>query len=161
MKFPPPPRGFKAIPWRLPIWIYRLGFGFLMGKRALLLTHKGRNSGKERQAVLEIIDSNLDLDQYYVVSGFGTRSHWYQNIKMFPEVTIQVGTKKIPVMAVQLDPEKASQLILLYTQKYPKNLQILGSLLGYEIDPTPEGYLSFGREIPVIQFSPRGVETKI
>ncbi len=80
---------------------------------------------------------------------------------MFPEVTIQVGTKKIPVMAVQLDPEKASQLILLYTQKHPKNLQILGSLLGYEIDPTPEGYLSFGREIPVIQFSPRGVETKI
>ena len=161
MKFPAPPRGFKAIPWRLPIWIYRLGLGFLMGNRVLLLTHKGRITGEKRLAVLEIIHSNPELDQYFVVSGFGTRSHWYQNIKTSPEVTIQIGTKKISALANQLDPEKASQLILIYTQKHPKNLQILGSLLGYEIDHTPEGYLSFGREIPVIQFSPRDVETNI
>ena len=32
MKFPAPPRGLKAIPWRMPIWIYRLGLGGLMGK---------------------------------------------------------------------------------------------------------------------------------
>ena len=34
MKFPAPPRGIKAIPWRMPIWIYRLGFGFIMGRRS-------------------------------------------------------------------------------------------------------------------------------
>ena len=28
MKFPDPPRGYKPIPWRLPIWFYRLGLGW-------------------------------------------------------------------------------------------------------------------------------------
>ena len=55
MQFPTPPRGLKAIPWRMPIWIYRLGLGGLMGKKLLLLYHIGRKSGEQRQAVLELV----------------------------------------------------------------------------------------------------------
>ena len=153
MKFPSPPRGLKALPWRMPIWIYRLGFGFIIGKHGLLLTHKGRKSRKDRQNVLEIIHSSPNAGKYYVVSGFGTLSDWYQNIINDPAVTIQIGTKKMAAIASQLDPEEASQLILAYTQKYPKNLKALGGILGYEVEHTTEGYLAFGREIPVICFS--------
>ncbi len=156
MKFPAPPRGIKAIPWRMPIWIYRLGLGGLMGNRFLLLTHQGRKSGKNRQTVLEIVQIDPEKDEYYVVSGFGNRSHWYQNIKENPETKIQVGYKVMMVEAEQLDPSEASQLMLGYATKYPKNLQILGDLLGYEIEHTPEGYLAFGSEIPVIRFSTAG-----
>jgi len=81
MKFPNPPRGGKAIPWRLPILFYRLGLGSLMGKRFLLLNHIGRRSGQSRQAVLEIVQSFPSEGRYLVVSGFGRYSHWYQNIK--------------------------------------------------------------------------------
>lgn len=153
MQFPAPPRGLKAIPWRLPIWIYRLGLGSLMGKKFLLLNHTGRISGKGRQTVLELIQINPEAGEYYVVSGFGTRSDWYQNIKNNPSAVIQVGNKRMTAMAKQLNPEEASQLILAYTQKYPKNLKTLGAMLGYDIEHTPEGYLAFGREIPVICFS--------
>lgn len=153
MKFPAPPRGFKAIPWRLPIWIYRLGFGFIIGRHGLLLTHKGRKSGKDRQNVLEIIHSSPNAGKYYVVSGFGTRSDWYKNIINDPSVTIQIGNKKMAAVASQLNPEEASQLILAYTQKYPKNLKTLGAMIGYDIEHTPEGYRAFGKEIPVICLS--------
>ncbi len=153
MKFPAPPRGLKAIPWRMPIWIYRLGLGGMMGKRALLLTHQGKISGKQRQTVLEIIQSNPEIGEYHVVSGFGTRSHWYQNIKENPGVIIQVGYKKMAATAEQLDPEEASQLMLDYTERYPGNLKALSRLIGYEIEHTTEGILAFGREIPVIRFT--------
>ena len=153
MKFPAPPRGLKAIPWRMPIWIYRLGLGGLLGKRALLLTHQGRKSGKQRQAVLEIIQSNPETGEYHVVSGFGTHSQWYRNIKENPRTIIQVGYKKMAATAEQLDPEEASQLMLDYTERYPGNLKALSRLIGYEIQHTTEGILAFGREIPVIRFT--------
>ena len=135
----------------MPIWIYRLGFGFLMGEKALLLTHQGRKSGKDRQTVLEIIHCESKAGIYYVVSGFGSRSQWYQNIVQNPSVTIQVGSRKMAARAQQLGSEEASQQILDYTERNPKNLQILGSMMGYEIEHTPEGYLAFGKEIPIIQ----------
>ena len=155
MKFPAPPRGLKAIPWRMPIWIYRLGLGGLMGKRFLLLTHKGRKTGQQRQTVLEVVQIKPADGEYYVVSGFGTRSHWYQNIKANPDIKIQVGYKSMKATAEQLDPQDASQLMLEYAQKYPGNLKALGKLIGYEIEHTTEGYLAFGREIPVFRFSTR------
>ncbi|MGB2963376.1 MAG: nitroreductase family deazaflavin-dependent oxidoreductase [Anaerolineales bacterium] len=153
MKFPKPPRGAKAIPWRMPIWIYRLGMGWMLGNRALLLSHKGRISGKTRQTVLEIIHHSPGDQTYYVVSGFGTQSHWYQNIHQEPRVKIQVGSNQIEAIATQLDPDETELVFFSYAQKHPQALRGLANLLGYEISHTPEGYRSFGREIPVIQFS--------
>jgi len=153
MKFPAPPRGLKAVPWRLPIWIYRLGLGGLMGNKFLLLTHIGRKSGLERQTVLEIVQSNPAVGEYFVVSGFGTQSHWYQNIKATPGIKIQVGNKTFDAIAVQLDPDAAGEAMLQYAQDYPGNLKALGKLIGYDIVHTTEGYLTFGREIPIFRIS--------
>ena len=116
--FPPPPRGIKAIPWRLPIWIYRLGLGGLLGKRFLLLNHKGRSSGKSRQSVLEIIRTETAPEAYYVVSGFGERSDWYQNITRNPKVEIQVGWDRFAAESERLESGEAGQVILDYTKNH-------------------------------------------
>jgi deazaflavin-dependent oxidoreductase (nitroreductase family) len=153
MEFPAPPRGLKAIPWRMPIWIYRLGLGGLLGKRFLLLTHVGKKTGLERQTVLEIVQCNPAQGEYYVVSGFGVRSHWYQNIKSNPAVKIQVGYQFFQADAFQLNPQAAGQIILEYAEKHPQALKGLSKMIGYKIEHTREGYLAFGRQIPVIRFS--------
>jgi len=123
-----------------------------MGKKFLLLTHLGRKTGKQRQTVLEVIEIKPETAEYFVVSGFGKRSDWYQNIQFNPSVVIQVGSRKMIATARQLDPDQAGQTILSYAQQYPKNLKILSSVMGYEVEHTETGYLAFGREIPVICF---------
>lgn len=153
MEFPSPPRGLKAIPWRLPICLYRSGLGWMLGKRFLLLRHVGRKSGKIRFAVLEIIHNLPEPERYYAVSGFGTRSNWYQNILQRNDVEIQVGNKRIPVHSKQLDPPEGSEMLFAYAQNNPRSLQALSNLMGYEIEFTPQGIREFGRNIPVIQFS--------
>ena len=50
-----PPTGLRRRLWRLPIRLYRIGLGPLMGRRIMLLTHIGRLSGKQRQAVIEVL----------------------------------------------------------------------------------------------------------
>ena len=152
MQFPSPPRGIKSIPWRLPILLYQAGLGWILGSRFLLLRHKGRKSGKVRAAVLEIIPSLPDAGSYFVVSGFGTRSDWYQNILQDSCVEIQVGRKRFPAQAIQLDSPDGAALFTAYAQKNPGSLQALSKIMGYETKISPQGIRDFGLKIPVIEF---------
>ena len=153
MPFPSPPRGVKAIPWRLPIYLYRSGLGWMLGDKFLLLSHRGRKSGKIRFAVLEIIHSLAESGFYYVVSGFGTQSNWYQNILQHSSVEIQVGRKRLAAKAQQLSSSEGAEILIAYAQENPGNLKTLSKLLGYDIEDSPEGIREFGHQIPVIQFS--------
>ena len=154
LKIPDPPRGIKAIPWRLPIWIFRLHLGWLLGHRALLLTHKGRISGKERTAMLEVIKYVEATNTHYVASGFGEKSDWYQNISKNPDVMIQVGSKKFLAQAEILPSDEAREVFLEYTHDHPNAIKNLARLVGYEIGDTEEEIMAFLALIPVVVFQP-------
>ncbi|NIW46990.1 MAG: nitroreductase family deazaflavin-dependent oxidoreductase, partial [Gammaproteobacteria bacterium] len=81
--------GLSRILYRLPILFYKFGFGGLMGERFILVNHIGRKSQKQRQAVLEVIRGDSQSKNYYVVSAFGEKSQWYQNLMNHPEVEVQ------------------------------------------------------------------------
>jgi deazaflavin-dependent oxidoreductase (nitroreductase family) len=92
-----PPAGLTRLLFRIPIHLYRLRLGWLFGSRLLLLNHIGRVSGKPRQTILEVAEH--DGDGCVVASGWGPTAAWYRNIVHTPDVTIQVGTRTIPVTA--------------------------------------------------------------
>lgn len=147
-----PPRGLQAKLYRLPIWIYRFNLGWIFGRRALLLNHTGRKTGKARQAVIEIIDSKPEQGQYYVVSGFGTHSQWFKNIQQDSCVSIQVGSKKMLAEVQILDPDQAEEVFLGYTQRNPQVIRMLAKWIGYDVPHNEESYRAFGRKIPIIRF---------
>ena len=128
--------------------------GWLLGHRALLLTHKGRFSGKERSAMLEVIKYDKETNIYFVASGFGIKSDWYKNIIRTPDVTIQVGSNKFPARAERLSPDEAREVFLEYTHHHPAAIKNLAKLIGYQIGDTQEEMMEFLQLIPVIAFYP-------
>jgi len=152
---PDPPRGWKRLLWRAPIWLYRLGLGGLMGNHFLLMTHTGRSSGLPRLAVLEIVDRDVENQIYYVVSGFGKKADWYRNILKNPDVTIQVGRKKIAAIAEQVPLETAVKIILDYAYRHPKAIKNLIQIMGYPLGDTDEDYQTFAQIVPVVGIKPR------
>src|SRR5581483_6476732 len=74
----PAPRGVARRLARLPIWLYRLGLGRLLGERFLMLTHIGRTSGRLRQTVVEVVRHDRLSDTYIIASGWGERADWYR-----------------------------------------------------------------------------------
>ncbi len=155
-KIPDPPRGWRAIPWRLPIWLYRLKLGWVFGHRALLLTHIGRVSGKPRQAVLEVVHYDKNANTHYVASGFGEGADWYKNLLHNPNVTIQAAGKSIPVVAERLNPSDAEEIYQGYHRRHPKALRSLAKLIGYIIPEDEAEMLAFFRDhIPLVAFRPR------
>jgi len=153
---PQPPSGLSRILWRLPIWLYRARLGWLLGQRMLLLNHVGRKSGLPRQAVLEVVRHDKESDSYMVASGFGEKSQWYQNLLNTPEVTIQVGWRKLAVVAEVLSPEARADEMADYAKRHPKAARYLMRLIGYQVDGSEEQYRAMGREvIPFVAFRKR------
>ncbi len=153
-RIPDPPSGFRALIWRLPIWFYRLGLGRLFGRRALMLTHTGRNSGKKKYAVLEVIKYDSENNIHYVASGFGKKSDWYKNIKKNPQVTIQSGGEKFAANARILTTEDSLIIFRGYMEKYPNAIKNLVRLIGYQVGTSEGELLDFLRLIPIISFQP-------
>jgi len=152
IQLPQPPRGWKASLWRAPIWFYRMGLGALLGKRFLLLTHTGRKSGQSRQAILEIVKIDSQSHTFYTVSGFGEKSHWFQNIMHTPDVTIQVGRRKMPVRAERLSLEDGEAILSDYARQHPTALRELSKILNIPFDGSPESIHAMAQALPVVTF---------
>lgn len=151
----PYPSGLLRILFRLPILLYRLNLGWLLGKRFLLLEHRGRKSGIIRQAVIEVIDHDVQTGSYIVAAAWGHQSDWYKNIVAEPNVKIRVGTKRFAAFAKTLSADEAAQHLKAYATKHPFAFRRLGSLLiGAKSHDTGQIIKSFIEAIPFVEFVP-------
>jgi deazaflavin-dependent oxidoreductase (nitroreductase family) len=147
---PQPPSGLSRLAFRAPIWLYRAKLGFLLGGRFLLLNHTGRKSGLPRQTVLEVVKHDSTSHIYYLASGYGEKSDWYQNINKNPQVRIQVGNKEFQATAERLTIPEAEEIMLEYGHKHPTALRELAKIMGYRIENNDEEYRAIGRLLPII-----------
>ncbi len=106
-----PPGKALRLGLRLPIWLYRARLGWLLDDRFLMLTHTGRKSGLPRRTVIEVVRHDRQADTYYVVSGWGEKSDWYQNIKKNPDVTVQVGGREFRATAEFIPLDEAIEIL--------------------------------------------------
>ena len=92
----PHPSGLLRLAMRSPILLYRLRLGWLLGKRFLLLEHRGRKSGVIRQTVIEVVDHDPQVGYFVVAAAWGNKSDWFKNISVHPKVAIEVGLEGSP-----------------------------------------------------------------
>jgi deazaflavin-dependent oxidoreductase (nitroreductase family) len=140
---------------RLPIWLYRVHLGWLLGDRFLMLTHTGRKSGLDRRTVIEIVQHNQDTDTYYVVSGWGDKSDWYQNIRKNPSVTIHTGRRQFKSTAEFIPAEKAVGIVQTYAREHPTAFnELSGLFLGERMEPGSNAPQHLAEKMPMVAFRP-------
>jgi deazaflavin-dependent oxidoreductase (nitroreductase family) len=89
------------------------------GATILLLTTKGRQSGKTRTMPLIF---RADADRFVVVAskgGWTDHPLWYQNLEADPNATIEVKDDTIPVRASAAEGEERARLWSLMTEVWP------------------------------------------
>jgi deazaflavin-dependent oxidoreductase (nitroreductase family) len=151
-----PPHGALRLGLRLPIWLYRFHLGWLLGNRFLLLHHIGRTSGKSRQSVIEVVKHDEESDSYFVVSGWGDKSDWYQNVHKNRDVIIAVGRRKLQVHAADIPLSEAVDILEEYTRHHPTAFKELTALfLGERMQPGPEASRRLAEKMPMMVFRPR------
>ncbi len=147
---PARPKGLGRALARLPIHLYRMHLGGLMGDRFLLLHHVGRKSGKRRQVVLEVVEHTDD--GYVVCSGFGPKADWYRNVLAHPDVVIQV-RRRPRRHRPPARPAEGGELMARYAPRHPKAAARLVRLMGFSVDGTADDYRRVGRELPFLRLS--------
>jgi deazaflavin-dependent oxidoreductase (nitroreductase family) len=119
----------------------RVGASFAGAPIYLLLT-KGRKSGKERAHPLLFIQDGENL--VVAASNFGHQNHpsWYLNLKSDPEIWVEQGNKRVPVIAEDAEGVERERLWQRFAKLY-------------------EGYRTYekrtDRHIPVVVLKPREV----
>ena len=104
---------------RMPVWLYRLRLGFLLGHRFLLLTHTGRRSGLARQTVLEVVRYDPASNVCVIASGWGEMSDWLRNIQKTPAVRITIGLRRSAARAVRLRPDEVQWELRDFARRHP------------------------------------------
>jgi deazaflavin-dependent oxidoreductase (nitroreductase family) len=94
--------------------------GMFEGATLLLLHHTGAKSGKCRVNPL----GYLEDDGRYVVfaskAGAPTNPDWYHNLRTHPNVTIEVGTNTIEVIASEAAGEERDRLYRRQAERVPR-----------------------------------------
>ena len=106
---------------RAPVVLFRCGLGFLFAGRLVMVTHRGRRSGKRRYVVLEVVD-RPSRDVVVIASGFGERAQWYRNLEADPRCLVSVGGRSDVAAVARLLPDDESAAALeRYAARYPRS----------------------------------------
>lgn len=82
--------------FKSPVIWWRMGLGSLLWRRMLLLTTWGRRSRLPRHTMLS---HTLHGGKAFLISGWGARTDWYQNIAADPQTTVQLGRNPYSAIA--------------------------------------------------------------
>lgn len=132
-----------------PVWLFRLRLGFLLGRRIVMLEHKGRRTGKLRQTPLEVV--GRDGDKYILCSGTGPKADWYRNLTAAPAVSLWVGPVRHEVDQRFLDESEGASAFARYEQAHPKAAERLMKLMGVSHDGTHESRMTMVARIPMVE----------
>lgn len=149
------PTGVIAFLFRVPVYVYRARLGFLFRSKFLMLVHRGRNTGRVRRAVLEVMGRNDD--EYVVMTGWGRGSQWYRNIQANPPLEVHVGLRRFTPVARFLSDDEAAARLDAYATKSPMDMRMLDRALGLQWDGTFEDLKRIVADRPMVGLRP--VET--
>ena len=149
-----PTGAFKCL-LRLPVHLFRWRLGFLLGGRFILITHRGRTSGRTYQTPVEVVEHDRAAGEYIVCSGTGPRADWYQNLTAEPALTIQIGNHRWTPHQRFLETDEAARRFAGYETEHPRTARRLLRSMGNSYDGTDKGRLDLMQRMPMVAFSAR------
>ena len=154
------PSGILRFAFRLPIYLYRLNLGWLLGHRGLLLIHRGRRSGLLRETVLEVVRYTPATKESVVLSAWGERADWYRNIKASPAMEVRTGGERFVPEQRLLGPEENHAVIADYERRHPLAFRIFAKAFGYPVDEVEAVRREFASSLRLVAFRPKDVADK-
>jgi deazaflavin-dependent oxidoreductase (nitroreductase family) len=150
-------------PWliralRVPAVLYDCHLSWVLGRRFLRLTHRGRRSGRCYQTMLEVIGADRAGGEVFVMVGLGRRAQWYRNVTAGGAVEIAIGRERFHPAYRELAPAEAAAVLGDYERRNrvltPIVRAMLSRLLGWHYDGTPTARRRLVAERPILAFRP-------
>jgi deazaflavin-dependent oxidoreductase (nitroreductase family) len=153
------PSKYCKLVFRTPVFLYRCGLGWLLGRRFLLLIHIGRRSGKRHETVLEIIEYRSNGPEAVVLSGFGASADWFRNVTAAAQTEVVIGIRRFTADHRVLEANEAVDVWARYERRHrlarPLIRLVLNRLLGWRYTGTVGDRQNMAVQLPMIELSLR------
>ena len=153
------PTGASRLAFRLPIYLYRLELGRLLGHRFLLLVHRGRESGLLRETVLEVLFHDPATRESVVLSAWGEKADLYRNVAAAPALEVRTGGQRYVPEQRFLAPEENHGVISDYERRHPLAFRVFVRVFGYPLDRKEAARQEVAHSLRLVAFRPRDVES--
>jgi len=107
---------------RINLTLYRFvlpGYERVFGKSWMVVTTKGRRTGKPHRVLLDVVGHDPVTKRYYVPPGDGRRCDWVRNIEVEPIVDVQLGRRQFRARAVDVSGPEGAEWILEFAKRNP------------------------------------------
>lgn len=150
-----PPTGWRRLLLRSPVYLYRVGLGRLFGHRLLVITHRGRNSGRLYRTPLEVARYDPATQEAIVPSGWGRQADWYRNIQASPAIEVWLGGRRFRPEQRFLSESEAAEVMAHYARRHPRGTRELTRwLLDHRYDNAHEAGEALATKVPLVGFRP-------
>lgn len=140
--------------FKLPVILYRLRLGWLLGKSFMQITHVGRRSGKIRRTVLAVLRFDEETEEVYAVSAWKGSAWWY-NIQSAPALQVETGFIRYTPAQRTLSPEEIATTFIEFREKHPIFSRMIRRIPGWKWESTYEEFLEFSRTLHGVAFRPK------
>ena len=126
------PAGALRLAFRLPIYLYRLDLGWLLG-------HREHESGLLRETLLEMILYNSATGQSIVLSAWGEKSDWYRNVGATPALEVRTGGQRYVPDQRFLVPGENHAVLADYRRRHPPAFRVFIKRARFRLPPKGVG----------------------
>ena len=148
--------------FRLPLPLYRRGWGWLLGHTFLLLVHAGRKTGKLHATVAMALRYDPETHEAVICSVWGQNTDWVRNIRVRPAMQIQIGRESFTPEQRFLSEGESFAVVVEFRRRHPWRLRLLTWILGWgdlRSDTAVRDSSAVGRSCHSVRRTPPGPKT--
>jgi len=152
-----PSRFLRAV-FNAPAWMYRIGLGWMLTKRFLALTHRGRTSGRKHETILEVLLFDPGTKESVVVSAYGNSADWYRNLQVEPALRVRTGRMDYTPEQRLLGPEEAREAAAEFCRRHPWEARLVPRVLpaiGAALSTGSASPIDLLASLPMVAFRPK------
>ncbi len=141
--------------YNLPVILFRLGLGWLFRGTCLVVTHRGRRTGRVHRTPLAVVRYDRDCEEATVLSVWGERAHWYRNVLGAGALEIWFGPRRYAPEQRVLTSDEVQDVLLAYNQQWPVASRLFAWLLGWPSPADVAANRRLAASLRAVAFRPR------
>lgn len=116
---------------RLPLVLYRRGWGRLLGRTFMLLVHVGRRTGRPHLMTAMVMRYDTTTREVVIFSGWGPESDWVRNLRAGPALRVEVGRGAYTPRHRFLTEDESVAVATAFIRAHPFRERLASRILGW------------------------------
>lgn len=117
--------------FRMPLALYRRGWGWALGHTFLLLVHTGRRTGRRYETVAQVATYDPETREAVICAAWGPTTGWLRNIQARPGLEVRIGRDAFVPSQRFLSDDEAFAAAAEFRRRHPWRLRLIALILGW------------------------------